>query len=103
MGLGTILDRRGPQVHQSGQCVLRKNVHSRDALCQRAMSRSRTHRVRLSAFISSATRSDDKNRGEGDGPDRRRSHSLLRIAYNPRNTFVSHLTISVELLKESRQ
>ena len=27
-------DRRGPQVHQSRQCVLRKNVHSRDALCQ---------------------------------------------------------------------
>ena len=27
-------DRHGPQVHQSRQCVLRKNVHSRDALCQ---------------------------------------------------------------------
>ena len=45
--------------------------------------------MRLSAFILSATRSDDKNRGEGDGFDRRPSHSLLRFAYNPRNTLIS--------------
>ena len=34
-GLGTILTGAALEFDQSGQCVLRKNVHSRDALCQR--------------------------------------------------------------------
>jgi hypothetical protein len=61
------------------------------------------HQVRLSAFISSATRSDDKNRGEGYGFDRLPSRSLLRFDYNPPNRLISAFDHLVKLLKESRQ